>query len=283
MADAPPPGNGMIAWAEAESWNVSAASRREPRPDGGSGGHGGIRDSTQKGEISVVIIRTDTAYRILIVSGCTGDRVAYKRYLARSQSLSYEFSEAETIEDGIEQCTESLPDCIVLDYLLPDGNGLDFLEWASSELSPHEIRVVMLAGYTRDEEIIGNVFKKGAMDYISKGRLSAEALCRTVYKAIEKGTLLSRLHQRQVEKDRLIVELQEALAHVKRLSGLVPICTSCKKIRDDAGYWQQVEVYIRDHSEAEFSHGICPDCVKRLYPHLKIAKLRGDGSGHDEA
>jgi PAS domain S-box-containing protein len=67
------------------------------------------------------------------------------------------------------------------------------------------------------------------------------------------------------ERERLIAELQEALAKVKLLSGFIPICASCKKIRNDAGYWQQIEVYIRDHSEAQFSHGICPDCGKQLY------------------
>jgi hypothetical protein len=71
--------------------------------------------------------------------------------------------------------------------------------------------------------------------------------------------------QLELERERLIGELREALAKVKLLSGFIPICASCKKIRDDAGYWQQIEVYIRDHSEAQFSHGICPDCGKRLY------------------
>jgi PAS domain S-box-containing protein len=68
------------------------------------------------------------------------------------------------------------------------------------------------------------------------------------------------------ERERLIAELQEALAKIKTLRGLIPICASCKNVRDDQGYWQQVEVYIRDHSEAEFSHGLCPDCARELYP-----------------
>lgn len=68
------------------------------------------------------------------------------------------------------------------------------------------------------------------------------------------------------EREKLIGELQEALTSVKQLSGMLPICASCKKIRDDQGYWTQIEAYIRDHSEAEFSHGICPDCMKKLYP-----------------
>ena len=61
-------------------------------------------------------------------------------------------------------------------------------------------------------------------------------------------------------------ELEEALSRIKRLQGLLPICASCKKIRDDAGYWSQLEIYIGDRSEAEFSHSMCPECMKELYP-----------------
>ncbi len=68
------------------------------------------------------------------------------------------------------------------------------------------------------------------------------------------------------EREKLIKELQKALGEVKTLSGLFPICSSCKKIRDDKGYWNQIESYIRERSEAEFSHSICPDCSKKLYP-----------------
>jgi len=68
------------------------------------------------------------------------------------------------------------------------------------------------------------------------------------------------------EREQLIVKLQEALSQVKQLSGLLPICSSCKKIRDDKGYWNQIETYISEHSEALFSHGLCPDCGKKLYP-----------------
>jgi PAS domain S-box-containing protein len=70
------------------------------------------------------------------------------------------------------------------------------------------------------------------------------------------------------EREKLIAELQEALNKIKTLSGLVPICASCKKIRDDKGYWNQLESYIQEHTEAEFSHGLCPDCLKKLYPDI---------------
>jgi PAS domain S-box-containing protein len=73
-------------------------------------------------------------------------------------------------------------------------------------------------------------------------------------------------HQAEAERDQLIQELEQALASVKSLSGLLPICASCKKIRDDQGYWEQVEEYISSHSEAIFTHGLCPECFHKLYP-----------------
>ena len=79
---------------------------------------------------------------------------------------------------------------------------------------------------------------------------------------------ITETKQAEEARENLIAELQEALDNIKTLKGLIPICANCKKIRDDKGFWQQLEVYVRDHSEAEFSHGICPDCIKKLYPEL---------------
>jgi PAS domain S-box-containing protein len=81
-------------------------------------------------------------------------------------------------------------------------------------------------------------------------------------------TNINKLKLMEKERERMIEELKKALATVKTLSGLLPICASCKKIRDDKGYWNQIESYISDHSEAEFSHAICPECSEKLYPEL---------------
>jgi len=78
----------------------------------------------------------------------------------------------------------------------------------------------------------------------------------------------------EVERDRLIVSLQEALAEIKTLSGLIPICSSCKKIRDDKGYWNILEAYLIEHSGAQFTHGICPECMAKLYPNIKVTKQK---------
>lgn len=73
-----------------------------------------------------------------------------------------------------------------------------------------------------------------------------------------------------IQKRNFYEEKEKALREIKILSGFLPICASCKRIRDDKGYWNQIESYIRNHSEAEFSHGICPDCAKKLYPDLNL-------------
>jgi hypothetical protein len=82
------------------------------------------------------------------------------------------------------------------------------------------------------------------------------------------GEAVESLEKAHREKDNLILELQQTIDEVKTLKGIIPICASCKKIRDDSGYWQQVEQYVKNHSNAEFSHGICPECAKVLYPDL---------------
>ena len=89
------------------------------------------------------------------------------------------------------------------------------------------------------------------------------------------GVALMR-KQAEEERERLISKLKKSLSEVKILSGLLPICASCKNIRDDKGYWNQIESYIRDHSEAEFSHSLCPDCAKIVYPELYKKKQADD-------
>ena len=104
--------------------------------------------------------------------------------------------------------------------------------------------------------------ESGAVDFITK----------PFSIPIVKARIRTHLRLKEIEKnqEKLIVELREALARVKTLNGLLPICSRCKKIRDDTGYWNQIELYISKHSMAEFSHSICPDCAQILYPEMKF-------------
>ncbi len=97
----------------------------------------------------------------------------------------------------------------------------------------------------------------------------------------ELKTQIAEREMAQQERENLILDLQEALFEVKTLSGLLPLCASCKKVRDDNGYWRQLEAYIQDHSEAEVSHGICPDCAKELYPDY-ADEMHPETQGGDE-
>jgi len=89
----------------------------------------------------------------------------------------------------------------------------------------------------------------------------------THYVAVKEDITTRKLAE--AEREQLIQDLQSALASVKSLSGLLPICSGCKKIRDDKGYWNQVESYIQKHTQATFSHGMCPDCIRKFYPELE--------------
>jgi hypothetical protein len=116
----------------------------------------------------------------------------------------------------------------------------------------------------RKKQLDHLLFRSFALAYIIASGL---LLTIIVILFVENKNITER---KQVEKERenLITKLQDALAKIKTLRGLLPICSSCKKIRDDKGYWNQIESYISDHSEAEFTHGICPKCAKKLYPEL---------------
>ena len=92
-----------------------------------------------------------------------------------------------------------------------------------------------------------------------------------ITRADTEAALMRDIEERHKKEEELRIinqNLQDALDHIKTLRGLLPICASCKNIRNDKGYWEQIEVYIRDRSEAEFSHSICPECARKLYPEL---------------
>jgi len=117
--------------------------------------------------------------------------------------------------------------------------------------------------YTMDKRFIR---KDGGVVWTSVGIGCVRDSSRSVRYIVAVLNDITARKRAEHEQERLIAELQKALSEVKKLSGLLPICSSCKKIRDDRGYWNRIESYIREHSEAEFSHGICPDCAKKIYP-----------------
>ncbi|MDD5349524.1 MAG: response regulator [Chthoniobacteraceae bacterium] len=171
----------------------------------------------------------------------------------------------ESLHDGFQRLEEGDIDALLLDLSLPDSIGLETLTKAHAKFPA--MPIVVLTSL-EDEELGIRLVQNGAQDYLVKGQVDGLLLLRTLRYAIERK-------QDQEEREQLIQDLQGALAQVKTLSGLLPICSGCKKIRDDQGYWNRIETYISEHSEAQFSHGICPDCAKKYFPDYK-AYLDGE-------
>ncbi|MCX6905839.1 MAG: response regulator [Verrucomicrobia bacterium] len=155
-------------------------------------------------------------------------------------------------------------DLVISDYALPHFSGPEALRLLRA--SGRDLPFIVVSGAI-GEETAAAIMKAGAHDYVMKSNLArlAPAVERELREAV------GRLERRRLaaEREQLVSELQAALAQVKRLSGLLPICAGCKKIRDGQGDWSQVETYIQKHSEASFTHGLCPDCIKKFYPGLE--------------
>jgi len=147
----------------------------------------------------------------------------------------------------------------ILDWMMPEMNGPEVVRRVRSLPTNRPPHLIILTSKSDKDDIIAGL-EAGANDYLAKPFHVGELRAR-----IEVGRRMVEMQAALADK---IEELREALDQIKTLRGIVPICAGCKQIRDDRGYWNQVEVYVRDHTEAQFSHGICPDCMKKLYPGL---------------
>lgn len=166
---------------------------------------------------------------------------------------------AATLKAGVAALLTGGAEAALLDLGLPDSRGLDTV--ASFCARSPKLPVVVMTG-TDDENLGLEALKHGAQDYLVKGQFDDRELKRVIRYAIERKALLN-------EKEDLIGRLQEALNRVKLLTGLLPTCCECKKIRNPDGKWLQMETYITGHSEAVFSHGYCDTCFQRKLKELK--------------
>lgn len=180
--------------------------------------------------------------------------------------LSKQNYEVRPIPNGkwaIEAAQMATPDLILLDIMMPEMDGFEVCRHLKSDKRTRQIPIIFISARDETNDKV-MAFQVGGVDYITKPFQVEEVLARI-------STHLE-LHRLQSELETKNAELQSALDNIKTLKGLIPICANCKKIRDDDGFWHQVEVYIHEHSEASFSHGICPDCAKALYPEFSPKK-----------
>ena len=160
-------------------------------------------------------------------------------------------------ERALESVQAAAPDLILLDIMMQGLDGYQVSQRLKANAQTHDIPIIFISALGAAADKV-NAFKVGGVDYVSKPFHAEEVLAR-----VETHLTLRSLHKQLEQR---VQELEDALSQIKTLRGLLPICANCKKIRDDRGYWHQVEEYIRDHSLADFSHSICPDCFARLYP-----------------
>jgi len=172
--------------------------------------------------------------------------------------------DAVVVSDGKAAWEElqkpTAPKLVILDWNMPEMDGLQVCLRLKESGTPDPPYIILLTARTQKQDIV-RALDAGANDYMTKPFNNMELRARV------------RVGQRMVEmKEKLAMqvhELRTALEHIKTLQGIIPICSFCKKIRDDQGYWSQVEAYLSRHSDARFSHGFCPDCMARHYPEIE--------------
>lgn len=199
--------------------------------------------------------QTDTFQgNILIVDDTPENLTVLTRMLAEQ---GYLVRPAISGELALKAVKTSPPDLILLDIMMNPGiDGYEVCRQLKADQTTHDIPILFMSAL---HETVNKVkaFEFGGVDYITKPFQVEEVLAR-----VKTHLALRNLQKHLEEKN---AQLEDALARVKTLRGLLPICARCKKIRDDQGYWKQLEDYIENHSEALFSHGLCPECMETLY------------------
>ena len=173
----------------------------------------------------------------------------------------YEVLEAKNGKECLEMMKAHHPDLVLLDVMLPDINGDRVCRHIKADPILQDTFVILASGIQISSEHQAKGLNIGADGYIVKPISNKELVARV--QAMERiKRAEDSLREKEQQQEKLIAKLQEALAEIKTLKGFIPICASCKKIRDDEGYWNQLEAYISKRTDAVFSHGMCPDCAK---------------------
>jgi CheY-like chemotaxis protein len=202
----------------------------------------------------------ENSMRVLVVDDDPEVLLLTTSVLARA---GYEVLEAGTGKGCLEAVRTHRPELVVLDVMLPDIKGGTVCRRIKSDPDLKGTFVLLASGVQVSSEHQAKGLNIGADGYIVKPISSKELVARV--QAMERiKRAEDALREKEEQQEKLILRLQEALAEVKTLKGFIPICASCKKIRDDEGYWSQLEAYISKHTDAAFTHSICPDCAKQF-------------------
>ena len=184
------------------------------------------------------------------------------------RKTGYDVLEASTGQECLDAVRVHHPDLILLDVMLPDMTGVDVCKQIKNNEILKDIFVILASGIRISSENQAEGLDIGADGYIVRPIPNKEFIAR-----VQAGERIKRAEDALREKERqqqtLISQLEEALAEIKTLKGCIPICATCKKIRDDKGYWEYLESYISKHTDATFTHGICPACLEKAKTEMK--------------
>lgn len=162
------------------------------------------------------------------------------------------------------------PDLILLDIMMPGMDGYQVAAQLKQDPLLSQVPIIFISALDNVHDKVKS-FSAGGVDYVTKPFQTEELLAR-----IETHLTLQQLRRdlkdRNDHLEAMNKKLQQAVDEIKTLQGILPICSFCKKIRDDGGYWQRVEVYFNRHTLVDFSHGVCPDCAREHYPDLDLSK-----------
>jgi YesN/AraC family two-component response regulator len=167
-------------------------------------------------------------------------------------------------EAGLAAFREQQPDVVVTDIALPRLTGLEMVR--EMRLVAPKLAVILTSAHSDARYLLDGI-ELGVDAYVLKP-MKFDTLFASIDRCFRDLDYAQAEAAHNAERERLLGELQAALAKVKQLGGLLPICAACKQIRDDQGYWRQIEGYLAAHSEAQFTHSICPHCEARLYGDL---------------
>ncbi len=170
----------------------------------------------------------------------------------------YKVLGVETGGECLEKTAEKHPDLILLDVQLPDILGTEVCLRLKNNPDHQKKYIMMMSGEKTSTNDQADGLDAGADGYIARPVSNRELISRVA--------AMVRLIRAERKSDRYIYELEQAMEKIKVLSGIVPICMHCKQIRDDKGYWNQLEEFISQHSEAQFSHALCDACLEKYYP-----------------
>lgn len=174
----------------------------------------------------------------------------------------YQVLNASSGDECKAMAEEYHPDLILLDVVLLDMDGSELCNELKSNPILKDVFIILMSGMKTSSSDQAGGLDSGADGYITRPISNRELKARV--------NAMVRILNVERERDRLICELQEALSQVKQLSGLLPICSHCKKVRDDMGYWNQIDVYIEEHSNVDISHSVCPECAVKYYPDMDL-------------